>query len=210
MTVRASAVFLALACALASLVGAPRSAVPARTKVPLTSASNPLRLDPVGTTTQPVSGSATARQGAAALLSGAWPVRVTSGTTVLSIAFRALASDVRVWTTTSGAALPVNGVQVVTGAGTVGNATAFNNLGVLSNLAWFDAICPPAAGQAPLATAGVVNNTYATMLGTANGNKFPEEGMAVTAGGCLAWTRSLVNGYSAVAGPAGTYTALSH
>lgn len=40
----------------------------------------PVRIDPTGTTTQPVSGTVTSNQGTAAALSGAWPVKVTDGT----------------------------------------------------------------------------------------------------------------------------------
>ncbi|MBZ5701486.1 MAG: hypothetical protein LAN84_06535 [Acidobacteriia bacterium] len=61
-------------------------------------ASNPIRTDPTGTTTQPVSGTVTANagtgtfavsgtvtgtQGTAAALAGAWPVKVTDGTNTL-------------------------------------------------------------------------------------------------------------------------------
>ena len=42
-------------------------------------AANPLRIDPTGTTTQPVSGTVTANQGAAAAVAGAWPILVTDG-----------------------------------------------------------------------------------------------------------------------------------
>lgn len=41
---------------------------------------NPLRIDPTGTTTQPVSGTVTADQGTAAAVAGAWPILVTDGT----------------------------------------------------------------------------------------------------------------------------------
>lgn len=42
-------------------------------------AANPLRVDPTGTTTQPVSGTVTANQGTAAAVAGAWPTLVTDG-----------------------------------------------------------------------------------------------------------------------------------
>lgn len=42
-------------------------------------AANPIRIDPTGTTTQPVSGTVTANQGAAAAVAGAWPILVTDG-----------------------------------------------------------------------------------------------------------------------------------
>jgi hypothetical protein len=42
-------------------------------------ASNPLRIDPTGTTTQPVSGTVTANQGTAAAVASAWPILVTDG-----------------------------------------------------------------------------------------------------------------------------------
>jgi hypothetical protein len=69
--------------------------------IDLGTATNPLRMDPTGATTQPVSGTvnvagtvpvsgsvsvsgtATASQGSAAALSGAWPVELTDGTSVL-------------------------------------------------------------------------------------------------------------------------------
>lgn len=43
-------------------------------------ATDPLRIDPTGTTTQPVSGTVTSNQGTAAALSGAWPAQITDGT----------------------------------------------------------------------------------------------------------------------------------
>ncbi|NIO39504.1 MAG: hypothetical protein GTO41_04490, partial [Burkholderiales bacterium] len=43
-------------------------------------AANPLRVDPTGTTTQPVSGTVTANQGTAAAVASAWPILVTDGT----------------------------------------------------------------------------------------------------------------------------------
>ncbi len=46
-------------------------------------ASDPLRVDPTGSTTQPVSGTVTANQGTAAALASAWPVKVTDGTNTM-------------------------------------------------------------------------------------------------------------------------------
>jgi hypothetical protein len=43
-------------------------------------AANPLRIDPTGTTTQPISGTVTANQGTAAAVASAWPILVTDGT----------------------------------------------------------------------------------------------------------------------------------
>ncbi len=45
--------------------------------------SDPVRIDPTGTTTQPVSGTITANQGSSAALSSAWPVKVTDGTNTM-------------------------------------------------------------------------------------------------------------------------------
>lgn len=42
-------------------------------------AANPLRIDPTGTTPQPVSGTVTANQGTAAAVASAWPILVTDG-----------------------------------------------------------------------------------------------------------------------------------
>jgi hypothetical protein len=42
-------------------------------------AANPLRVDPTGGTTQPVSGTVTANQGTAAVVANAWPTLVTDG-----------------------------------------------------------------------------------------------------------------------------------
>jgi hypothetical protein len=42
-------------------------------------AANPLRIDPTGATTQPVSGTVTANQGTPALVANAWPIKVTDG-----------------------------------------------------------------------------------------------------------------------------------
>ncbi len=42
-------------------------------------ATNPLRVDPTGTTPQPVSGTVTANQGTAAAVGSAWPTLVTDG-----------------------------------------------------------------------------------------------------------------------------------
>jgi hypothetical protein len=47
--------------------------------VALGTLADPLRVDPTGTTPQPVSGTVTADQGAAAPLAGAWPIEVTDG-----------------------------------------------------------------------------------------------------------------------------------
>jgi hypothetical protein len=46
-------------------------------------ASDPLRVDPTGSTTQPVSGTVTSNQGTAAALASGWPVKVTDGTNTL-------------------------------------------------------------------------------------------------------------------------------
>jgi hypothetical protein len=43
-------------------------------------AGNPLRIDPTGATTQPVSGTVTANQGTPAAVANAWPTLVTDGT----------------------------------------------------------------------------------------------------------------------------------
>lgn len=59
----------------------------------------PVRVDPTGTTTQPVSGSvtvsgtATVTQGTAASLSGAWPVEITEGTNVLGTSSHPIRTD---------------------------------------------------------------------------------------------------------------------
>jgi hypothetical protein len=42
-------------------------------------AAAPLRVDPTGTTTQPVSGTVTANQGTAAVVANAWPILVSNG-----------------------------------------------------------------------------------------------------------------------------------
>lgn len=42
-------------------------------------AANPLRVDPTGTTPQPVTGTVTANQGTAAAVASAWPILVTDG-----------------------------------------------------------------------------------------------------------------------------------
>jgi hypothetical protein len=47
--------------------------------------SDPLRVDPTGATTQPVSGTVTANQGTAAAPGGAWPVEITDGTNVAAV-----------------------------------------------------------------------------------------------------------------------------
>src|SRR5262245_57902476 len=47
--------------------------------------STPLRVDPTGTTTQPVSGTVTANQGTAAAVASAWPILVTDGTTTAAV-----------------------------------------------------------------------------------------------------------------------------
>ena len=46
---------------------------------------SPVRTDPTGTTTQPVSGTVTSNQGTAAAASGAWPAKVTDGTNVAAV-----------------------------------------------------------------------------------------------------------------------------
>jgi len=48
-----------------------------------TATDGTVRVDPTGTTTQPVSGTVTAAQGTAAALAGYWPVRVTDGTNTM-------------------------------------------------------------------------------------------------------------------------------
>ena len=54
---------------------------------------NPLRVDPTGTTVQPVSGTVTANQGTAAAAAGSWPVEVTDGTNVLGTSSHPLRVD---------------------------------------------------------------------------------------------------------------------
>lgn len=49
-------------------------------------AANPLRVDPTGTTTQPVSGTVTADQGTPAAIGNAWPIEVTDGTNAAEVA----------------------------------------------------------------------------------------------------------------------------
>lgn len=53
--------------------------------VEIGTATNPMRVDPTGTTPQPVSGTVTADQGTAAALAGAWPVELTDGTNTPAI-----------------------------------------------------------------------------------------------------------------------------
>jgi len=48
-------------------------------------ATNPLRIDVTGTTTQPVSGTITANQGTAAAVAGAWPTLITDGTNTAAV-----------------------------------------------------------------------------------------------------------------------------
>ncbi len=48
-----------------------------------TATDGTIRVDPTGTTTQPISGTVTSNQGTAAALSGYWPVRVTDGTNTM-------------------------------------------------------------------------------------------------------------------------------
>lgn len=94
----------------------------------LGTASHPIRIDPTGTTTQPVSGSVsvsnfpatqpvsgtvTANQGTAAALAGAWPVEVTDGTNVLGTSSHPIRID-PTGTTTQ----PVSGTVSI--SGTVG------------------------------------------------------------------------------------------
>ena len=64
---------------------------------------NPLRIDPTGTTTQPVSGTVTANQGTAAAVASAWPILVTDGTDTAQVV------------TSSAAAAGVNGLVVYIG-----------------------------------------------------------------------------------------------
>jgi hypothetical protein len=59
----------------------------------LGTAAHPVRTDPTGTTTQPVSGTVTANQGTAAAVGGAWPVEVTDGTNVLGTAAHPVRTD---------------------------------------------------------------------------------------------------------------------
>ena len=47
--------------------------------------ADPFRIDPTGTTIQPVNGTVTSNQGSAAILSSAWPIRITDGTVSASI-----------------------------------------------------------------------------------------------------------------------------
>lgn len=52
--------------------------------VELGTSSDPVRTDPTGTTTQPVSGTVTANQGTAAGAAAPWPVRVSDGSSFIS------------------------------------------------------------------------------------------------------------------------------
>jgi hypothetical protein len=49
-------------------------------------AANPLRVDPTGTTPQPVTGTVTANQGTPAVVGNAWPIKVTDGVSTAGIA----------------------------------------------------------------------------------------------------------------------------
>jgi len=48
-------------------------------------AANPLRVDPTGTTPQPVTGTVTANQGTPAAVANAWPIEVTDGTNTAAV-----------------------------------------------------------------------------------------------------------------------------
>lgn len=56
-------------------------------------AAAPLRVDPTGTTTQPVSGTVTANQGTAAAVAGAWPILVTDGINTAAVLTTAPAAN---------------------------------------------------------------------------------------------------------------------
>lgn len=73
-------------------------------------ATNPVRIDPTGTTTQPVSGTVTSNQGTAAAGSGAWPVAVTDTANTVVKPGDSGNNAIR--------------VNVVAGAGSGGTATA--------------------------------------------------------------------------------------
>ncbi len=53
--------------------------------VPGGTLTNPLRVDPTGTTTQPISGTVTANQGTPAAAANRWPVQVTDGTDLAQV-----------------------------------------------------------------------------------------------------------------------------
>ena len=109
--------------------------------------AHPLRIDPTGTTTQPISGTVTANagtgtftvsgtttsnQGAAAALSGAWPVEITDGTNVLATATHPVRTD-PTGTTTQ----PISGtVTANAGSGTFTvSGTVTSNIGTTNGLA---------------------------------------------------------------------------
>ncbi len=98
-------------------------------------ATNPLRTDPTGTTTQPVSGTVTGNQGAAAAGSGAWPVTITDTANTVVKPGDATNNAIR--------------VNIIAGAGSGGTAAADNSVftGGTTNVtpmgALFDAT-PPA------------------------------------------------------------------
>lgn len=76
--------------------------------------SDPLRTDPTGTTTQPVSGTVTGNQGTPNSIGNSWPVEITDGTDVLGTAAHPIRTD-PTGTTTQ----PVSGT-VTANVGTTG------------------------------------------------------------------------------------------
>lgn len=51
----------------------------------LGSSGTPMRVDPTGTTTQPVSGTVTSNQGSANTIGNAWPIKITDGTHTVNV-----------------------------------------------------------------------------------------------------------------------------
>jgi hypothetical protein len=77
--------------------------------------TDPIRIDPTGTTTQPVSGTVTGNQGTPNTIANSWPVEVTDGTNVLGTAAHPIRTDPTGTTT-----------QPVSGTVTAQQATAGN------------------------------------------------------------------------------------
>ncbi len=135
-------------------------------------ASNPIRTDPTGTTTQPVSGTVTANagtgtfavsgtvtdsQGTAAALSGAWPVKVTDGTNSMPTG-DASARSIHV-TADVLPALPTGG----------------NTIGAV-NLAQYT----PAAGRLPVDGSGVTQPVSGTVTANAGTGNFNDASVGAT------------------------------
>lgn len=122
--------------------------------------AHPLRTDPTGTTTQPVSGTVTSNQGTAAGLGSAWPTKITDGTNTLptgDAAARAIFEKVTDGTNTMA-------VKAASTAAAATDPAAVVSLSPNSPISYPARSCVPALGAASQVIKGSGGTLFALKL----------------------------------------------